>query len=76
MMAYVIVTLRLLFHMERVEWVRYHVPESQSMVGGTKSVCERLRAGGGRIIRLDGMATTTRITSVGHNKGGNLRSLM
>ena len=35
--SYVIVTLRLDFHIGSVEWVTCHVPESQVGVGGVKS---------------------------------------
>ena len=48
-------TLRLLFHMERVEWVRCHVPESQSMVGGMKSAWGGPVVGGGLRLMVDGM---------------------
>lgn len=53
------VMLRLLFHMDMVEWVRCHVPESQSVVGGMKSACEGLMAGGRRRLILDGIAVCT-----------------
>ena len=48
--------LRLLFHMDMVEWVRCQVPESQSVDGGVKSACEGLMAGGRRRLILGGIA--------------------
>ena len=55
--------------MERVECVRCHVPESQSMVGGTKSACEVPTAGGRRRLILDGISIGTKKTiSAGFNE--------
>lgn len=42
------VTLRLSFHMGRVECVTYHVPKSQSVVGGVKAGWGRFEVVGGR----------------------------
>lgn len=42
------VTLRLDFHMGRVECVTCHVPVSQSVVGGVKAGWARLEVVGGR----------------------------
>ena len=42
------VTLRLDFHMGRVECVTCHVPESQSVVGGVKAGWGRFEVVGGR----------------------------
>ena len=42
------VTLRLDFHMGRVEFVTCHVPESQSVVGGVQAGWGRSEVVGGR----------------------------
>ena len=68
--------LRLFFHMERVEWVRCHVPESQSMVGGMKSAWGGPVVGGGLRLIVDCIATCgTQMITLDHNGCSNFSLL-